>query len=494
MNTALFRFLFHSLILPIAIAALIALACGTFAFCDEIHDAAIAGDLAKVKALLKENPKLVLRRNAYGDTPLHYAVEKSDRDVVELLLANKADVNARNTSGWTPLHRAAMLGNKGVKDVMESLLAYKADINARDNSGETPLLYAAHAGHKEVIEFLLANKADVNAKVKNGETSLHYAAERGDSDAVELLLVNKADANAKGINAEETPLHLAAWNGRTDAAKLLLANKADINAKDNRGETPLHLAALEGHKDVVEFLLANKADVNAKNNDGYTPLQLAAQKGYKEVVELLSRHGGSVDSYTQGKLPVLHPSGDYWERGNKKVKVEIANCAHNRKFALVGDDSLYMLDDQNNTLWSWVGPPITCMPIMDSKGTVYLLAEDITWVALDSSNGKEKWRRRFEFMGSVVYSQTKMYKDDMYFVVWDMSGYREKIGLENNILELCKGDLSLWSTEIPAYSTIQVENGKVFNLYKRHGQMVKHEVAIPKVFPKGESIAEKEMQ
>jgi ankyrin repeat protein len=380
--------LFHSPISLLAIVTLIALAWSAPILCGEIHDAVEAGDLAKVKTLLKENPKLVLSKDA---------------------------------NGWTPLHRAAMLGNEGVKDV------------------------------------------------------------------IELLLANKADINARGVLADETPLHLAAWNGHMDAAKLLLANKPDVNARDNRGETPLHLAALKGHKDVAELLLAKEADVNARNNDGYTPLQLAAQKGYKAVVESLRQHGGSVDIDTHGKLPVLHPSGDYWERGNKKVKVEIAHCAPNRKFALVGDDSLYMLDDQNNILWSWEGPPITCMPIMDSKGTVYLLALDITWVALDSSNGKEKWRRGFMFMGSVVYSQITLYKDDMYFVVWDMSGYRENTGMiENSRLELCKGDLSLWSTEIPAYSTIHVDNGKVFYAYKKHGQLVKHEIAIPKTFPKAE--------
>jgi hypothetical protein len=51
--------LFHSPILLFAIVTLITLACITPAFCGEIHDAARAGDMAKVKALLKEYPKLV---------------------------------------------------------------------------------------------------------------------------------------------------------------------------------------------------------------------------------------------------------------------------------------------------------------------------------------------------------------------------------------------------------------------------------------------------
>ena len=51
-------------------------------FCGEIHDAAKAGDLAKVKALLKENPELVSGRDYMGYTPLH---QEFGAEVIELL-------------------------------------------------------------------------------------------------------------------------------------------------------------------------------------------------------------------------------------------------------------------------------------------------------------------------------------------------------------------------------------------------------------------------
>jgi cytohesin len=70
---------------------------------------------------------------------------------VELLLANKADVNAKADNGGAPLHEAAYKGNR---EVAEVLLANKADVNAKDNAGNTPLHLAAASGNKDVAELL----------------------------------------------------------------------------------------------------------------------------------------------------------------------------------------------------------------------------------------------------------------------------------------------------------------------------------------------------
>jgi len=68
------------------------------------------------------------------------------------------------------------------------LVANKAEINAKDNDGRTPLSIAAGNGEKEMVGLLLANKAEVDAKDKKGETPLHYAAALGGKDVAELLL------------------------------------------------------------------------------------------------------------------------------------------------------------------------------------------------------------------------------------------------------------------------------------------------------------------
>ena len=59
-------------------------------------------------------------------------VKWSSKDVAEILLANKADINAKANNGWTPLHQAATAGHKGL---VELLLANKAEVNAKNNNG-----------------------------------------------------------------------------------------------------------------------------------------------------------------------------------------------------------------------------------------------------------------------------------------------------------------------------------------------------------------------
>jgi ankyrin repeat protein len=68
-----------------------------------------------------------------------------------LLLANKAEVNAKEEDGITPLHFAA---EEGLKDVVELLLSSNADVNAKDNDSNTPLRLAVSNSHADVAELL----------------------------------------------------------------------------------------------------------------------------------------------------------------------------------------------------------------------------------------------------------------------------------------------------------------------------------------------------
>jgi len=96
-----------------------------------LHQAAREGDLHKVEALLNDAPNLVLSKDAYGMTPLHWAARAGHSEVAKVLLTHKADVDAMDSIRQTPLQLAS---SNGHKDVAELLLASKAKVDALGRS------------------------------------------------------------------------------------------------------------------------------------------------------------------------------------------------------------------------------------------------------------------------------------------------------------------------------------------------------------------------
>ena len=75
--------------LCLRLVALFALAASNYAIGADIHYAAAFGNLGELRALLKDNPALVFSRDNFGNTPLHVAVDRGQKDAAELLLINK---------------------------------------------------------------------------------------------------------------------------------------------------------------------------------------------------------------------------------------------------------------------------------------------------------------------------------------------------------------------------------------------------------------------
>lgn len=153
---------------------------------------------------------------------------------------------------------------------------------------------------------------------------------------------------------------------------------------------------------------------------------------------------------------------------------------------MVGD-TLYMLNSKNRIVWTWTtgGAPLTDFPVIDSRNILYVIGHDLIWAALDAKTGKKLWQGTAN--GKAVYSQIELYKDDMYFVVTDMSEYRENESSGRAIkdeLVLCKGNGILWSGEIPIGSKIKVRQGKVFAVYKRNKRTIFQKIKIPIRFDK----------
>ena len=134
----------------------------------EILGAVAQGNLTEVEAYLRQHPESVNLRQEGGVSLLLQAVTSGRIEVVKLLLkykpdpkllvdeehrmflttndamirlmvAAKADINAGNADGETPLHKAIELGMLTGPRLVEALLQNGADPNRKDAVGQTPL-------------------------------------------------------------------------------------------------------------------------------------------------------------------------------------------------------------------------------------------------------------------------------------------------------------------------------------------------------------------
>uniref|UniRef100_A0A665WF10 Ankyrin repeat and sterile alpha motif domain containing 1A n=1 Tax=Echeneis naucrates TaxID=173247 RepID=A0A665WF10_ECHNA len=247
-----------------------------------------------------------------GYTPLHHAALNGHSEVVEALLRNEALTNIADNKGCYPLHLAAWKGDEHIVRLLirqgpshpklneQSSVDHKEFkrcgpfdpyINAKNNDNETPLHCAAQYGHSQVVRLLLEELTDPTMRNNKFETPLDLAALYGRLEVVKLLL--SAHPNLLSCNAKKhTPLHLASRNGHLSVVEVLLDAGMDINYETEKGSA-LHEAALFGKTDVVQKLLGAGIDVNIVDQKGLTALDtvkdMPSQKS-REIAALILGH------------------------------------------------------------------------------------------------------------------------------------------------------------------------------------------------------------
>jgi len=159
---------------------------------DDIFSAAEKGDAVKLRVLLESNPSLVQQFSPDGWTPLHLAAHYGHLGAAELLLSFGADssLRSKNSLENLPLH-AAVAGNHN--ELVELLVADGCDINARQHGGWTALHGTADNGNLSMVQFLVRNGAFVNVTNDAGLTPLDMAGKKGHGEIVNLLKSDEAD-------------------------------------------------------------------------------------------------------------------------------------------------------------------------------------------------------------------------------------------------------------------------------------------------------------
>lgn len=168
-------------------------------------------------------------RNAAGDTALSIAAGKSEYElmVVGIGLALSQD----QTSLRKLIFRPAQKSNESAAtarrlEAARLLLAAKADPNATDNAGDTPLFKATLTGDAELVALLIGAGARVNARNEDGSAPLLFASRYGLQEIAATLLHAHADPTIAD-NDGHTPLELAQSAGNQAVVQLLEDVKAN---------------------------------------------------------------------------------------------------------------------------------------------------------------------------------------------------------------------------------------------------------------------------
>ena len=281
---------------------------------------AVSGGATEIVDLLLKNKADVNARDHNGDTPLVRAMRERNQQMAELLLTKGADPNAPDVYGFPPLHVAlgaqppppSVQPGSGFNPIPRSTgrvvmqnPALGQGFGGLPPSFTTPGASPAQISEEQMVDLLLKHKADPNlrdkVKEKESETALHLAARYGNQSAVELLLKYKADPNAR-TDSGITPLHWAVQTTRVEGiVDLLLAHNADVKAAKNDGDTALHWAAAQSLTNVVAKLVQKGADINACGKDGETPLhkpmRIPSQSSDSQrfaTIELLLKLGADI--------------------------------------------------------------------------------------------------------------------------------------------------------------------------------------------------------
>ncbi len=218
-----------------------------------------------------EKNQLVRQSNPEVTTALIAAAASGQTEIVQLLLAAKADVTLKTRpNSATALSRAA---SRGHLDAVRLLLG--ASPGQAEQSGNLALVEAATNGHENVVRALLDGGIAPNPASSSDASAVYVAACGGHTGVLRALLDKGGNSNARSASSEPA-LDCALRQQKLAAARLLVERGADVNGIGPWRTTTLDLvissSIVEGRVEMMALLLDKGANIDALNANDQTPL------------------------------------------------------------------------------------------------------------------------------------------------------------------------------------------------------------------------------
>lgn len=252
----------------------------------DVWEFALRGDLAGIKRQIDQGQS-VNARDAWDLTPMHLAASRDHR-TVGFLLKLGADPDLFDKKRETPLHLAA---HHGKTEVIRVLAAAGARLDAPNDAGKRPVDLALAEKQQAAVDVLLELGAAPPQPV------------RTDPQA-ELVAEERAKLFLQSVGDLPITLRDLVMIGDLHTLRRYLDTGAKVDAQDDDGRTLLHWAS-KGNYPLVKFLIERNASVNLRDHHGDMPLHFAAEAGTPEIIRRLVRAGADLQARgVGGAIPV----------------------------------------------------------------------------------------------------------------------------------------------------------------------------------------------
>ncbi len=214
------------------------------------------GDMSALRRVIAERAAVVNEPISYMSSsrnPLHWAVYFGRTEAIPLLIANGADLYAKDSVGWGVMGRAIRSNHP---DAVRALVAGGYKLNDPNQNLLRNILYNAHraaelglppnrANYLSGAKLLLELGADPNTTYQGNPVLFECST---DAELLTALLASGARPNfgvkagLDGVRAGTTPLMRAVEAGCTECVEVLMKSGANPNLRDSSGASAADIA------------------------------------------------------------------------------------------------------------------------------------------------------------------------------------------------------------------------------------------------------------
>ena len=231
----------------------------------ELLNAIANNNIQKTKNLITQGVEVNsgMMRGEVLITPLIYAIQKGNNEIINLLLENGVQIDSGYKYSDTPL--TAAIKSKNIK-IVKLLIKNGADVN-KGTYANYPLRSAIRINNIEIVGLLIGNSVDIPYN------DLLLAVSTANIKLVDIIL-------STGITFKNYPsplpeaVHVYYPNNiseeeRIEMIDFLLSKGLSIDGVDAYNSTVLMHAAQNRFFNIVKLLIKNNADINLINNEGH---------------------------------------------------------------------------------------------------------------------------------------------------------------------------------------------------------------------------------